>query len=83
MIYVIVGRSVTINELMEDGYEAVSVGSGAGLPRFLNIPGESLLGVCTIKRRIQKVILFLYPSFYYYLYLNQIMKILKNISDTA
>ena len=42
---VIVGRSVTIDELMEDGYEAVFVGSGAGLPRFLNIPGENLLGV--------------------------------------
>ena len=41
---VIVGRSVTIDELMEDGYEAVFVGSGAGLPRFLNIPGENLLG---------------------------------------
>ena len=40
---VIVGRSVTIDELMEDGYEAVFVGSGAGLPRFLNIPGENLL----------------------------------------
>ena len=42
---VIVGRSVTIDELMEEGYEAVFVGSGAGLPRFLNIPGENLLGV--------------------------------------
>ena len=42
---VIVGRSITIDELMEEGYEAVFVGSGAGLPRFLNIPGENLLGV--------------------------------------
>ena len=43
---VIVGKSITIDELMkEEGYEAVFVGSGAGLPRFMNIPGESLKGV--------------------------------------
>ena len=42
---VIVGRSVTIDELIEDGYEAVFVGSGAGLPIFMGIEGESLNGV--------------------------------------
>ncbi len=43
---VIVGRTVTIDTLMdEEGYEAVFVGSGAGLPRFMNIPGENLNGV--------------------------------------
>lgn len=43
---VVVGRTVTIEELMtEEGYEAVFVGSGAGLPYFLNIPGENLNGV--------------------------------------
>lgn len=43
---VVVGRSVTIEELMEkEGYEAVFVGSGAGLPRFMGIPGEQALGV--------------------------------------
>ena len=43
---VIVGKSITIDELMkEEGFEAVFVGSGAGLPRFMNIPGESLKGV--------------------------------------
>ena len=42
---VVVGRTITIDELFEDGYEAVFVGSGAGLPRFMNIPGESLKGV--------------------------------------
>ncbi|MGI5976069.1 MAG: NADPH-dependent glutamate synthase [Candidatus Limivicinus sp.] len=41
----IIGRSETVDELFEDGYEAVFIGSGAGLPRFLNIPGENLLGV--------------------------------------
>ncbi len=43
---VIVGRTVTIDGLMDDeGFEAVFVGTGAGLPRFMNIPGENLNGV--------------------------------------
>ncbi len=42
---VVVGKTITIEELFEDGYEAVFVGSGAGLPRFMGIPGESLKGV--------------------------------------
>ena len=43
---VIVGRTVTIDSLMDDeGYEAVFIGSGAGLPRFMGIPGENLNGV--------------------------------------
>ncbi len=52
---VIVGRSVTIDELMEQGYEAVFVGSGAGLPRFLNIPGENLLGVYSANEFLTRV----------------------------
>lgn len=52
---VIVGRSVTIDELMEDGYDAVFVGSGAGLPRFLNIPGENLLGVYSANEFLTRV----------------------------
>jgi glutamate synthase (NADPH/NADH) small chain len=43
---VIVGKSVTIDELMNDeGFEAVFVGSGAGLPKFMGIPGENANGV--------------------------------------
>lgn len=42
---VVVGRTVTIDSLFEEGYEAVFVGSGAGLPRFMGIPGENLNGV--------------------------------------
>ena len=43
---VIVGRTVTIDSLLDDeGFAAVFVGSGAGLPRFMNIPGEHLNGV--------------------------------------
>lgn len=42
---VVVGKTITIDELFEDGYEAVFVGSGAGLPRFMGIPGEGYKGV--------------------------------------
>lgn len=42
---VVIGKTLTIDELFEMGYEAVFVGSGAGLPRFMGIPGESLKGV--------------------------------------
>ena len=42
---VIIGKTLTIDELFEMGYEAVFIGSGAGLPSFMNIPGESLRGV--------------------------------------
>jgi glutamate synthase (NADPH/NADH) small chain len=41
----VVGISETLDELMDRGYAAVFVGTGAGLPLFLNIPGENLLGV--------------------------------------
>lgn len=43
---VVIGKSVTIDELMRDeGFEAVFIGSGAGLPRFMGIPGEQAMGV--------------------------------------
>lgn len=42
---VIIGKTLSVDELFEMGYEAVFIGSGAGLPMFLNIPGESLKGV--------------------------------------
>ena len=41
----VIGRVLSIDELLEQGYEAVFIGSGAGLPRFMNIPGENLKGV--------------------------------------
>lgn len=41
----IIGKTLTIDELFDMGYEAVFVGSGAGLPRFMGIPGESFKGV--------------------------------------
>lgn len=42
---VVIGRTLEIPELFEQGYEAVFIGSGAGLPSFMGIPGESLKGV--------------------------------------
>jgi glutamate synthase (NADPH), homotetrameric len=53
---VIVGRTVTIDELLDrEGYEAVFVGSGAGLPRFMNIPGENLNGVQSANEFLTRV----------------------------
>ena len=45
MTNMVIGKVLTIDELFEMGYKAVFVGSGAGLPMFMNIPGESLKGV--------------------------------------
>ena len=42
---VIIGKTLTVDELFDMGYEAVFIGSGAGLPNFMNIPGEACKGV--------------------------------------
>ena len=42
---VVIGKTLTVDELFEEGFEAVFIGTGAGLPNFMNIPGESLKGV--------------------------------------
>ena len=42
---VIIGKTLTVDQLFEKGFEAVFIGSGAGLPRFMGIPGEALKGV--------------------------------------
>ena len=52
---VVVGRSITIDELQEEGYEAIFVGSGAGLPRFQGIPGENLNGVYAANEFLTRV----------------------------
>ena len=43
----IIGKSITIDELMADGFEAIFIASGAGLPKFMGIPGEQANGVCS------------------------------------
>ncbi|MBQ4524330.1 MAG: NADPH-dependent glutamate synthase [Lachnospiraceae bacterium] len=52
---VVIGRSITVDELLQDGYDAVFIGSGAGLPRFLRIPGENLLGVYSANEFLTRV----------------------------
>ena len=52
---VIIGKSLTVDELFEDCYEAVFIGSGAGLPQFLHIPGENLLGVYSANEFLTRV----------------------------
>ncbi len=42
---VVIGKTLTVDELFEEGFEAVFIGSGAGLPRFMGIEGEALKGV--------------------------------------
>ncbi|WP_242837148.1 NADPH-dependent glutamate synthase [Eubacterium xylanophilum] len=51
----VIGRILTIDELFEMGNEAVFVGSGAGLPRFMNIPGESLKGVYSANEFLTRI----------------------------
>ena len=52
---VIVGQSILFEDLFAEGYRAVFIGSGAGLPRFMNIPGESLNGVYSANEFLTRV----------------------------
>ena len=53
---VVIGKTLTINELMtEEGYDAVFVGAGAGLPNFLGIPGEELIGIYSSNELLTRV----------------------------
>ncbi|MFW5636964.1 MAG: NADPH-dependent glutamate synthase, partial [Thermodesulfobacteriota bacterium] len=61
----VVGRTVSMDELFEQGYDAVFVGVGAGLPRFLNIPGENLVGILSANEYLTRANLmkaYLYPQ---------------------
>ena len=52
----VIGRVVSIDELMSQyGFEAVFIGSGAGLPMFMHIPGESLKGVCSANEYLTRI----------------------------
>lgn len=65
---VIIGRSLTIDDLLtEEGFDAVFIGSGAGLPRFMNIPGESANGVYSANEFLTR---------------NNLMKAYRDDSDT-
>jgi glutamate synthase (NADPH/NADH) small chain len=51
----IVGKTATIQELREEGFKGFFVGSGAGLPRFMNIPGENLVGILSSNEYLTRV----------------------------
>lgn len=61
----VVGRTVSVDDLFEQGYDAVYIGVGAGLPRFLNIPGENLVGILSANEYLTRANLmkaYLYPK---------------------
>lgn len=64
---VIIGKTITVDELFDMGYEAVFIGSGAGLPRFMGIDGEELCGVYSANEFLTR---------------NNLMKAYKDDSDT-
>lgn len=55
MTNMVIGKVLSIDEIMEDGCEAVFVGSGAGLPRFMGIEGEALIGVYSANEYLTRI----------------------------
>ena len=51
----VAGRTVTMDDLFRMGYKAIFVGSGAGLPNFMNIPGENLIGVYSANEFLTRI----------------------------
>lgn len=52
---IIVGKTISVEELQQEGYAGIFAGSGAGLPRFMNIPGENLSGVMSSNEYLTRV----------------------------
>ena len=52
---VVIGKTLTIDELFAEGYEAIYIGTGAGLPKFMNIPGEGLKGVLSANEFLTRI----------------------------
>lgn len=63
----VIGKVLSVDELFEEGYEAVYIGTGAGLPRFMGIPGENLCGVYSANEFLTRI---------------NLMKAYKDNSDT-
>jgi len=62
----VVGRTVSVDELLQDGFQVVFLGTGAGLPMFLNIPGENLSGIYSANEFLTRVNLmkgYLFPDY--------------------
>lgn len=65
-VNMVIGKVLSVDELLADGYEAIFIGTGAGLPSFLNIPGEELNDVYSANEYLTRVNLmhgYLYPIF--------------------
>ena len=63
---VVVGKTLTVDDLFADGYQAVFLGTGAGLPNFLGIPGENLCGVYSANEFLTRINLmkgYLFPEY--------------------
>lgn len=61
----VVGRTVSLDELFEQGFDAAYIGVGAGLPRFMNIPGENLVGILSANEYLTRANLmkaYLFPE---------------------
>jgi glutamate synthase (NADPH/NADH) small chain len=62
----VIGLSETVDDLLDNGYDAVFIGTGAGLPKFLNIPGENLQGVYSANEYLTRINLmkaYLFPEY--------------------
>ena len=62
----VIGKIHTVDELLADGFDAVFVGTGAGLPYFMNIPGENLNGVYSANEFLTRINLmkaYLFPEY--------------------
>jgi len=55
MTNMVIGKVLSIDEIMKMGFEAVFIGSGAGLPKFMGIPGEALIGVCSANEYLTRI----------------------------
>ena len=62
----VIGRTFTVDDLFTEGYEAVFIGTGAGLPQFLGIPGENFVGIYSANEFLTRVNLmraYLFPDY--------------------
>ncbi len=55
MTNMVIGKVLSVDELLDEGYESIFVGSGAGLPRFMGIEGEALVGVCSANEYLTRI----------------------------
>ncbi|HDS74191.1 MAG TPA: NADPH-dependent glutamate synthase, partial [Firmicutes bacterium] len=70
----LIGQAITVDELFNEGYDAVFIGTGAGLPHFLDIPGENLNGIYTANEFLTRVNLmkaYRFPEYHTPVYLGK------------